>query len=86
MFLGTTYSPTVLMGGAAIYKLRLVFTYSNGYWEVYRRFHRDFFLVWEWGGEVEGDCVGGSFHGGFVMGEDNFNEGGGGFSSIIKKQ
>ena len=59
-----------------------MFTYSNGYWEVYRRFQGDFF--WFRGG-VEG--------GGLLwedismeklfMGEENFNEGGAGFSSII---
>ena len=47
MSLGPTYSPTVPVGGAASYKL----TYSNGYWEVYRRFHRDFCGLGE---EVEG--------------------------------
>ena len=30
MSLGTTYSPAVPVGGAASYKLWLVFTYSNG--------------------------------------------------------
>ena len=29
-----TYSPTVPGGGAASYKLRRMFTYNNGYWEV----------------------------------------------------
>ena len=38
MTLGTTYSPRVPAGGALSYKLWPVFTYSNGYWEVYRRF------------------------------------------------
>ena len=37
-----------------------MFTYSNGYWEVYRRFQGDFF---GWG-RVEGGYVGGCFHGG----------------------
>ena len=36
MSLETTYSPAVLVGGDASYKLWPVFTYSNGYWEVYR--------------------------------------------------
>ena len=57
-----------------------MFTYSNGYWEVYRRFQGDFF------------DLGGELRGGFtwedismeklLMGEENFNEGGAGFSSI----
>ena len=46
-----TYSPTVPGGGAASCKLRPVFTYNNGYWEVYRRFQGDFF---GFGGRVEG--------------------------------
>ena len=45
MFLGMTYSPTVPGGGVASYKHQPVFTYNNGYWEVYRRFQGDFFLV-----------------------------------------
>ena len=60
-----------------------MFSYSNGYWEVYGRFQGDFFGL---GGRVE---VGG---GGtwedlsmekLLMGEETFNEGGAGFSSII---
>ena len=50
MSLGTTYSPAVTVGGAASYKLWPVFTYSNGYWEVYRRFQGDFFGL---GGELK---------------------------------
>ena len=42
MSLGMNYSPTVPRGGAASYKLRPVFTYNNGYWEVYRRFQNPF--------------------------------------------
>ena len=62
MSLGTTYSPAVPVGGAASYKLWPVFTYSNGYWEVYRRFQGDFFGL---GGELRGGgYVGVSFHGG----------------------
>ena len=71
MSLGTAYSPAVLVGGVASYILGPVFTYSNGYWEVYRRFQGDIF------------CLGGGFERGvtrenismekFVMGEDNFN-------------
>ena len=51
MSLGMTYSSTIPEGGAASYKLQPVFTYSNGYWEVYRRFHGDFFGL---GGGVDG--------------------------------
>ena len=51
MSLGMTYSPTIPGGGAASYKLSLVLTYSNGYWEVYRRFQGDFILF---GGGAEG--------------------------------
>ena len=43
--------PTVPGGGTASCKLRLVFTYNNGYWEVYSVF-RDFFFGF--GGGVEG--------------------------------
>ena len=32
------FLPAVPVGRAASYKLWPVFTYSNGYWEVYRRF------------------------------------------------
>ena len=58
-----------------------MFTYSNGYWEVYRRVQGDFF------------GLGGGFRGGamwedlssdkYVIGEEKFNEGGAGFSCII---
>ena len=48
--------PTVPMGGATSYKLWPMLTYSNGYWEVYRRFQEDFF---GWGrGWEEGDMLG----------------------------
>ena len=46
-----TYSPTVPGEGAASYKLRPVFTYNNGYWEVYSRFQG---IVFGFGGGVEG--------------------------------
>ena len=49
MSLGMTYSPTVSGGGAAIYKLRPVFTYNNRYWQVYSRFQGIFFWFWGWG-------------------------------------
>ena len=80
MSLGTTYSPTVPVGGATRYKLWPVLTYSNGYLEVYRRF-QVVFLVW--GGWKEGDMVGELFLEEFIMGEENFQEGSAGFSSII---
>ena len=80
-----THSPTVPGGGAASYKLYPVFTYSNGYWEVYRRFQGDFFgLGWGWGEEAMWEDLLLEEH---VMGEEKFNEKGAGFSSItIKKQ
>ena len=57
-----------------------MFTYSNGYWEVYRRFQGDFFGLGV--GFKGGGYIGGSF-----MGEEKFNEKGAGFSSItIKKK
>ena len=81
-----TYSPTIPGGGAASYKLWPVFTYSNGYWEVYRRFQGGFYIVWRWdwgeGAMLEDLSLEES-----VMGEEKFNEKGAGFSSItIRKQ
>ena len=68
MSLGMTYSPTVPGGGAASYKLRPVFTYNNGYWEVYSRFQGIFFLVLgvglRGGGYVGGSFLGEICHGG----------------------
>ena len=58
MSLGMTYSPTVPGGGAASYKLRPVFTYNNGYWEVYSVF-RVFLVLGV--GLREVSYVGGSF-------------------------
>ena len=84
MSLGTTYSPSVPVGGATSYKLWPVLTYSNGYWEVYRRFQGDF-LVGQRGWE-EGDMLGELSIEAYVMGEENFHEGSAGFSSIIKKK
>ena len=86
MSLGMNYSPTVPGGGAASYKLRPVFTYNNGYWEVYRRFQGDFFWFWA---RVEGRGLCGEDLSleKYVMGEQKFNEKGAGFSKItIKKQ
>ena len=76
------YSPTVLGGGAASYKLWPVFTYSNGYWEVDRRFQKDFILFggWDWG---EGDMLEDLSLEESVMGEEKFKEKGAWFSSII---
>ena len=45
MSLGMTYSPTVPGGGAASYKLRPVFIYNNGYWQVYSRFQGMFLVL-----------------------------------------
>ena len=59
MSLGMTYSPIISGGGTASYKLWPVFTYNNGYWEVYRRF-QGAFLVWGVGLRGRG-YVGGSF-------------------------
>ena len=59
-------------------------TYSNGYWEVYRRFQEDFFGLGE--GLRRGGYTGGTFLREFVMGEENFHEGRAGFTSIIKKK
>ena len=84
MSFGTTYSPTIPVGGATSYKLWLVLTYSNGYWEVYRGFQEDF-LVGGRGWE-EGDMLGELSVEEFVMGEENFHEGSAGFTSITYKK
>ena len=69
-------------------KKKLVFlfnTNSNGYWEVYRSFQGDFLVSGGGGGEVDGGVTWKDLSmEEFVMGEENFNEGGAGFSSIIK--
>ena len=81
MSLEMTYSPTIPGGGAASYKLWPVFTYSNGYWEVYRRFQGDF-ILFGGGALLEDLSLEES-----VMGEEKFNDKGAGFSSItIRKQ
>ena len=70
------------MGGAASYKLRLVFKYSNSYWKVYRR-HKEFLV---WGGEkLKGVTLQDFSMEEFFMGEENFNKRGAGFSRTIKK-
>ena len=57
-----------------------MFTYSNGYWEVYSRFQGDFFGL---GGRVEGGTWEDISMERIIMGEENFNERGSGFSSFI---
>ena len=86
MSLGITYSPTIPGGGAASYKLWPVFTYSNGYWEVYRRFQGDFYFVWGlgWGERAMFEDLSSEES---VMREEKLNEKGAGFSNItIRKQ
>ena len=62
-----------------------MFTYSNGYWEVYRRF-QVFFFVWVWG-SGEGAIWEDLSLEEYFMGEEKFNEKGVGSSSItIKKK
>ena len=58
-----------------------MFTHSNGYWEVCRRFQGNFF---DWKGGLRGGVTweDDSMEE-FVMGEDNFYEGGAGYSSTI---
>ena len=63
-----------------------MFTYINGYCEVYRRFEGDFF--WFGGG---GSCwVGVTWEDlsmeEFVIGEENFNEGVKDFLALFKKE
>ena len=80
-----TYSPTIPGGGAASYKLWPVFTYSNGYWEVYRSFQGDFILFWG-GAEERGAMLEDPSLEEYVMGEEKFNEKGAGFSSITTRK
>ena len=77
--------PPVPGGGAASYKLWPMFTYSNGYWEVYWRFQGAFLvLVW---GSGEGAIWEDLSLEQYFMGEEKFNEKGAEFSSItIKKK
>ena len=80
-----TYSPTVPGGGAASYKLRPVFTYNNGYWEVWSRFQGIFFWFWGWvwgEGAMWEDLSLEKY----IMGEQKLNEKGAGFSKITKKK
>ena len=84
---GNDLLPTVPGGGAASYKLRPVFTYNNGYLEVYSRFQGIFFFGF--GGGVEGrEAMWEDLSlEKYVMGEQKFNEKGAGFSKItIKKK
>ena len=57
-----------------------MFTYSNGYWEVYRRFQGDSFGLGE---KLRGVTWEDLSMEEFVLGEEHFNEGVAGFSSII---
>ena len=81
MSLGTTYSSTIPVGGAASYKLWPVFTHSNGYWKCRDTFRGIFFWLEEglkrWGylGDLSMEE--------FIIGEENFDEGGAGFLSIF---
>ena len=56
-----------------------MFTYSNGHWEVYRRFQGIYFGL---GGDLKGVTWENIYTEKLFMGEENFNEGGAGFSSI----
>ena len=70
------------MGGAASCKFWPVFAYSNGYWEVYRRFQGVFF-GWEEGGWEEGVMWGKFSMEEFFIGEEDSHKGGAAFSGII---
>ena len=71
------------MGGAKSYKIWPVLIYSNGYWEVYKRFQGDFLVEREEAIEKR-EVFWESFSvDKFVMGEENFHERSAGFSSII---
>ena len=59
-----------------------MFAYSNGYWEVNRRFQGYFFLFGG-GGDLRGVTWEDLSLEELLMGEENFNEGGARFSSII---
>ena len=84
MSLGTTYFPTVPVGGAASYKLRPVFAYSNGYWEVYRRFQGDFLV--RGGTEKRGICWGNFLSRNFSWGKKISMKGAQDFLALSKKQ
>ena len=60
---GNDLLSTVPGGGVASYKLRPVFAYNNGYWQVYSRFQGIFFLVLGVG------LRGGGYVGGPFLGE-----------------
>ena len=82
MSFGTTYSPTVPVGGAASYKPWPVFTQSNGYSEVYKHFQGDFS---GWGeGLRGGSYAGGTLHGGICHGGREFPMDAGFFSIFLK--
>ena len=84
--LETTYSPKFPVGGAASYKLWLLFIYSNGYYELYKRFQWEIFRVGVEVGRGKEDTWKDLSMGEFIMREKNFHEGGvlfAEFSSII---
>ena len=61
-----------------------MFTYSNGYWDVYRRFQGDFFGL---GVGFRGEGYMGDLSlEEYFMGEEKFNEKGAGFSTITIKK
>ena len=67
----------------ASYKLSPLFTYSNGYWELFRRLQGVLFHVWVGVGRGEGVTWEDLSMEKFIMREENFHEGGAGSSSII---
>ena len=59
--------PQSLGEGLQVTNFDQCFTYSTGYWEVYRRFQGDFFglgVGFRGGGYMGGSFLGGIFHGG----------------------
>ena len=61
-----------------------MFTYSNGYWEVYRRFQGDLFGLGR--GELRGGVTREDLSmEEFLMGEETFNGGGEDFLALFKK-
>ena len=82
MSLGTTESSTVPGERAENYELCPLFTYSISYWEVYIRFQRNFSSRGGGDGVTWQDLSIEEF----FMEEEDFYEGGTGFSSIVKKK
>ena len=84
MSLGTIHSPRVPVGGGCNFDQCLhIVTVFGKFTEVFR----GIFLVWGWGGENQRGVMW-EDHSmkEFIMGKENFNEGGAGFSSNIKKK